>query len=90
MGLEDVCDCRYKEVQLYMRVQQYLLPLLRPMTVEGEIELELQNKTGWRYVAVNNTYCPMCGKVAKHRGDDVDRENKPDAHQGELVEAASV
>ena len=62
---DSVCDCRYKGVQLYMKVQLFMRPLLQPMTVEEEIEQELQEKTGWKYVLVNNAYCPMCGKAVR-------------------------
>lgn len=58
--------CRFCDMDLYAKVQQYARPVLAPLTLGEEIEFELVEKTGWAYVPVSNLYCPMCGRRLKH------------------------
>lgn len=58
------CVCGFSENVIYIKVKQYLRPVLAPLTQVDALEYELQEKTGWRYVPVQAKYCPMCGKHA--------------------------
>ena len=52
------------DMELYIRVQQFVRPTLMPLTATGALEDELANITGMVYVPLPARFCPMCG-VAK-------------------------
>ena len=58
----DLEKCNFCRADIYVKTRQYLRPVLAPITQEAAIEQELIEKTGWRYIMIQNNYCPMCGK----------------------------
>ena len=54
--------CNFLKETFYVKTIQYAQPLLAPMTRAEELRQELQNITGEVFIALQNEYCPMCGK----------------------------
>ena len=62
--------CAFCDRDIYIQVEQVLMPATAPMTYEGMLRDELINITGKTYVLLPKRYCPMCG--AKMDGGDKD------------------
>lgn len=68
MGIEPARrgKCSFCGTEVYVKVKQYLMPALAPMTYEQALSDELANITGEAYVVLNTRFCPMCGRIWKH------------------------
>ncbi len=58
-------ECNFCGLDIYLKIRQALRPVLAPTTQEMAIEQEVIEKTGWRYIMIQNRYCPMCGKKVR-------------------------
>lgn len=54
--------CNYCEVDIYIKVKKYLRSALAPASYIGELQEELENKTGEMYLKFPKRFCPMCGR----------------------------
>lgn len=68
---KSVCKCVYGGSRFYVKIREIMRPILAPLTPEEELEQRLWDKTGWRYVQVDNDYCPICGGRVSHQTDNI-------------------
>lgn len=54
--------CEFCNAKIYVQVERYSKPILAPLTEIEQLEHEIINKTGIKYIQIPNKYCPMCGK----------------------------
>lgn len=54
--------CNYCNTEFYVKVKQYAMPVLAPITRADEIRHELINLTGETYAYIPHLYCPICGE----------------------------
>lgn len=60
--------CDFCNVKIYVQVKRYLKPILAPLTEVEQLEYELINKIGLKYIQIPNKYCPMCGRKLAEDG----------------------
>lgn len=54
--------CSYCNIPLYIKVQQLLRPVLAPLTRADALMDEYINLTGYAYVPLEKSFCPVCGR----------------------------
>lgn len=59
--MDKIRKCSFCDRDIYIKVDQVLMPVLAPLTYEGALRDELINKTGKTYVLLPKRYCPVCG-----------------------------
>ena len=60
--------CPFCDTEVYIKVKQYLMPALAPLTHEQALRDELVNITGETYAVLHRRFCPVGGaEVDKER-----------------------
>lgn len=57
--------CSFCDTEVYVKVKQYLMPVLSPLTHEQALRDELVNITGETYTVLHRRFCPVCGRKVK-------------------------
>lgn len=60
--------CPFCDTEVYIKVKQYLMPALAPLTHEQALRDKLVKITGETYAVLHRRFCPVCGaEVDKER-----------------------
>lgn len=63
--MDKTSKCAFCDRDIFIQVEQYLAPILAPLTYEQALRDELVNITGKAYKLLPKRYCPVCGAKMK-------------------------